>query len=286
MSTRVPGEEVEEAESGNVSFKDFLETTSPGQERAVADFAVSLPHGWGVAKPAIQLHCSKPKCERIQFFSSTDQGEVRFDAGDVFLHYRCRNCRVTEKVFAIRVREQSSYGGHLTKIGEWPLFGPPLPARLQRLVQPDRAFLVKGFRSEIAGFGVGAFAYYRRVVEEEKDRLIDEMIKVCKKIPGAEKFVPVLEGAKKQVQFSKAVEEIADAIPDVLRIDGRNPLTLLHQALSRSLHSETDEHCLETAHAIRIVLAALAERMSEVLKEDAEVTKAVGKLLASRKTSK
>lgn len=91
-----------------------------------------------------------------------------------------------------------------------------------------------------------------------------------------------LEDAKKEVQFTKAVEKIADAIPDALRIDGRNPLTLLHQALSRNLHAGSDEQCLEAAHAIRVVLAALAERMSLLLKEDAEVAKAVGKLLASK----
>src|SRR5207248_1409519 len=79
--------------------------------------------------------------------------------------------------------------------------------------------------------------------EDQKDRLIDEIVKVCKRIPGAQGLIPGLESAKKQIQFTKAIEEIADAIPDVLRIDGHNPLTLLHRALSKGLHAESDEQC-------------------------------------------
>jgi hypothetical protein len=180
------------------------------------------------------------------------------------------------------VVEHVAGDGRLLKIGEQPAFGPPLPARLQRLVQSDRDFLVKGFQSEIKGQGVGAFAYYRRVVEDGKDQLINEIIKVCKKTPGADQFIDGLEEAKKQVQFTKAVEQIADAIPEALRISGHNPLTLLHQALSKSLHKDSDEDCLEAAHAIRVVLAAFAERLSQLLKDEAEVTKAITKLLTPK----
>jgi hypothetical protein len=37
---------------------------------------------------------------------------------------------------------------------------------------------------------------------------------------------------------------------------------------------------LEAAHDIRVLLGAFAERLSQLLKEDAEVTKAVSKLMA------
>jgi hypothetical protein len=203
---------------------------------------------------------------------------TRFDA---VLHYQCRNCQRTKKTFAIRAKQD----GHLLKMGEEPAFGPPLPARLQRLVQPDRDLLVKGYQSEIRGHGIGAFAYYRRVVEDGKDRLIDEIIKVCRKIPRAETFIPKLEQAKKETQFTNAVQLIADAIPDALRIDGHNPLTLLHQALSKSLHNDSDEECLEAAEAIRLVLTEFADRLSQLLKEQAELTKALSKLFKSKSST-
>jgi hypothetical protein len=166
----------------------------------------------------------------------------------------------------------------IMKIAEVPQFGPPLPARLQRLVESDRDFLLKGFQSENKGFGIGAFACYRRVVEDHKNNLIDEIIETCRKIPAAENLIPNLEEARSETQFSKAIKRIGDAIPEALRIDRHNPLTLLHQALSRDLHSASDEECLQAASAIRFVLTELSERMSQITRGNSELKTALGKL--------
>ena len=186
------------------------------------------------------------------------------------------------KVFALRLLRRNNANGTLMKIGEVPEYGPPLPARLQRLVQSERDFLVKGFKSENQGFGIGAFVYYRRLVEDLKNDLIDEIIKTCGKVHNAAAFVPALEKARKETQFSKAIEEIGDAIPDALRIDGHNPLTLLHQALSRDLHSSSDEACLDAASAIRVVLTELSERIAQITRETSELKAARSKLFQKK----
>jgi hypothetical protein len=65
----------------------------------------------------------------------------------------------------------------------------------------------------------------------------------------------------------------------------RNPLTLLHSALSEGLHAQTDEECLEIATSIRVVMADFAERMGQALKDEAELTSAVSRLLNKKGTS-
>jgi hypothetical protein len=72
---------------------------------------------------------------------------------------------------------------------------------------------------------------------------------------------------------------VRDAIPDVLRIKGHNPITLLHGALSEGLHAKSDEECISIATSIRIVLSELAERMSEVLRDERELDEALSRLL-------
>jgi len=96
--------------------------------------------------------------------------------------------------------------------------------------------------------------------------------------PGSRKLRR-LAGAEKETQFSKAIEAIKDGIPEVLRIGPHNPLTLLHSALSEGLHEHTDKECLEIAQEIRLVLTELAERLSQALKEEAELQTAVSRLL-------
>ena len=67
-------------------------------------------------------------------------------------------------------------------------------------------------------------------------------------------------------------------LPQVLLINGQNPLTLLHSALSEGLHAKTDEHCLVLAHAVRVVLTELSDRLSQALKDEAELRSAISLL--------
>jgi hypothetical protein len=73
-----------------------------------------------------------------------------------------------------------------------------------------------------------------------------------------------LTAAKNETQFTRAVEVVKHGIPQALLVNGHNPLTLLHKALSEGLHAQTDEECLELATAIRVVLADLVERLKEM----------------------
>ena len=95
-------------------------------------------------------------------------------------------------------------------------------------------------------------------------------------------MVEALEAAKAETQFTTAIDKVKPAVPEALLISGRNPLTLLHSALSQGMHAETDEECLELASSIRILLSELAERTTAVLKDSAELDKAVSRLMARK----
>ena len=127
--------------------------------------------------------------------------------------------------------------------------------------------------------GVGAFAYYRRVVENQKSQLLDEIIRVAEKVGAPDEMLTDLKRAKVETQFTKAVEDVKHGIPASLLVSGHNPLTLLHSALSKGIHARTDEECLALAASIRCVLADMADRLGHALKERAELDEAVNKLM-------
>lgn len=234
--------------------------------------------------PDLVLHCASEVCQGDRVFAFTGSAPslpVR-QWDQLFLRYVCRNCRQRGKTFAVDMYASGTGGGIAIKVGEWPPFGPPTPARLISLIGPDRDLFLRGRRGENQGLGIGAFAYYRRVVENQKNRLLDEIIRVSRQLGVKADKIAVLEGAKKETQFGKAVDMVKDAIPESLLIQGHNPLTLLHKALSEGLHAESDEECLAAAKAIRVVLAALAERIGEVLRDDAELKEAVSRLLVDK----
>jgi hypothetical protein len=123
------------------------------------------------------------------------------------------------------------------------------------------------------------------MVENQKARLLDAIINVGQKTRISPESIAVLEAAKKETQFSKAIDCVKEAIPDAIRIDGHNPLTLLHGPLSAGIHDKSDEECLQLATSIREVLFALADRITQTLKEQKSLDDAITHLLTSRRDS-
>lgn len=198
------------------------------------------------------------------------------------VRYHCRLCRLSPKSYSLLFKSSSGAWKTdctVTKYGELPLFGPHVPAKLQRMIQPDRDAFMKGRRAEAHGLGIGAFAYYRRVVENQKDRLLSEIIRVGQQIGASNDTIELLENAKTERQFSAAVEKVKDAVPEVLKIRGHNPFTLLHSALSKGIHNQSDEECLAIATDIRVVLTAFAEKISTAINDDNELNAAVARLM-------
>jgi hypothetical protein len=282
----LPPDERDPAESDGedaMAYARFLEATPPGQYVEVSDYWVARgPSNYPyTAAPTIQLHCPSETCNGPRLFDQVAGGEhaALGDRKTRIVEYRCRNCNKALKVFALIGVSMPARRGGVYKLGEFPPFGPPVPTRAIKLVGTDRELFLQGRRAENQGLGIGAFAYYRRVVEDQKNRLFDEIIKVAERIGSAPAVIDGLRSARSETQFSRAVDEAKDLIPAVLLIDGHNPLTLLHRALSFSIHEHTDAECLAAAEAIRVVLYELAERIGAALKDTAELKRALHQLM-------
>lgn len=282
-----------------VSFAEFLESTPPGRLTQVSDlrsstrYTTSQSFGGGsavlyekLAQPMIRLHCGTDVCGGERSFGPSGSAPDFSSEGiEHFLAYTCLNCGGTWKTFALRLLAKPGGGsGTAIKFGEFPPFGPPTPPRLLSLIGPDREAYLKGRRAESQGLGIGAFAYYRRIVEEQKTRLLDEILRVAERTQAPGDMIATLKRARGEQQFHKAVEMVRNAVPDSLKIDGHNPLVLLHRALSEGLHAQSDEECLELASDIRLVLEDLAERAAAALKDHAELQSAIARLTRPRKS--
>jgi hypothetical protein len=270
------------------SMKHFLESVPPsGQMTKIDDLTFRRPQSVGLhlTIPELNLHCAE--CNGIRYFDCgqtliPDSGKYR----ELFLTYNCRNCQKQQKTYALRVYAfAGSSNGMALKFGERPHFGIPTPAKVVKLLAAEKDYFEKGRRSEGQGLGIAAFAYYRRVVENRKNEIIGKIMEVAVKLGGSDELVVELEAARRERQFSKAIESIKHGLPQMLLIDGHNPLSLLHDALSEGLHAETDEDCLELARSIRAVLFELVDRLSMAMTDDAQLKSAVNTLL-QRKQAK
>lgn len=270
------------------TFAEFLENAPPNQLAHISDLVETTYTitSYTLNEPILQLHCTDDSCEGIRSFrcaeiSSEGRRLIENQFRDFYVTYQCSNCQNKQRTFSLRaiVFKNGPPRGICLKFGEIPTYGPPIPPRLIKLIGPDREEFLKGSRCENQGLGIGAFTYYRRVVENQKDRIFEQIIKVCEKIRAPQNKIDALREAQKEIQFSKALGMAKGVMPESLLIDGQNPILLLHRALSRGVHKFTDEECLQLASSVREVLGELSERLSAVLKDKAELTKALSTLM-------
>jgi hypothetical protein len=277
-----------------LSAAKFLEGVPPGEAMLLAADAWEFPqHGYPTFTwPPVELYCSNITCAGFRFADPGVDSPVEFHAHNqersVWCAYKCRNCKTFLKLFAIvltspRARNRA---GSALKVGEYPVFGPHLPPNVFELLGGDADYFLKGHRSEAQGLGIAAFAYYRRVVENQRTHIFDEIISAAEHVGADAEMIERLKQLKQTWRFQQSVDEIKGCLPQILLIEGQNPLELLHPVLSDSIHDRSDEEALEIAGEIRLVLINLAERIALAKTQSEELKKAVAKLSARKANRK
>jgi hypothetical protein len=274
----------------------FLETTPPNCPARIPGVATLKYYQdnrfhWvaEVVPKRLQLHCDVD--DGVRRFELDASASNRLGVGFRFLAYSCRDCRESTKTYALVTElkpvnaegRESRSDVEVMKLGEFPPFGAPIARRIQKLLDTEDLELYrKGSRSEAQGLGIGAATYFRRIVERRWKLLVRELRSAAAKLGHAD--LAVFDDALRETQFSAAVRTLRGAMPDKLLIlNGQNPLTLLHSALSVQLHGLTDEQCLQQAADIRVVLTALLENIADVLKDQEELRSAADRLKKIRR---
>jgi len=271
------------------TLTEFFETVPPHTIVDVANIAV---FGQSVIssleEPVLYLYCQSDTCGGFRHFKASTSCSVHMMEGrNGFQVYVCKNCGKSVKTYALRATPVGKgKNWKMMKYGELPDFGPPTSSRVRKLIGSSWDLYQKGCQSENQGKGIGAFAYYRRVVDSQKNKIFDELIKVSERLGADKQLISELTAAKEEHQFKGSIDKIKHALPQALMINGHNPLTLLYTALSDGLHNHSERDCLILAAHIRTVLTAMIERMAEAVKDDKELDAAVAKLLEMGRAKK
>jgi hypothetical protein len=246
----------------------------------------SQPQYGNISFPSeIRVHCDHPKCEGVRRHSrhKTDKFEL-YENFYHFVVYVCSNCTESLKVFAVKAEreDEDKCSGICTKVYQEPPFGQPIPKRLFHVIgETNREHFLQARRAVARGLGIGAYGYYRRIVENTKFDLVGSVLEIARATSASSAQIELLKKAQTETQFSKAIEMLRDvsAIPAVLLIDGHNPLALLHDLLSEGIHQLSDGECLERAQEAEVILCEIADRMQIALTERKTVKAAVTSIL-------
>lgn len=234
-------------------------------------------------KVQINMHC--PSCRSNQTFVMTNEyweGEEysNFPLGDRVcrVRYLCVHCQQFERFFFLRFDSQRT---SVMKVGQFPAWEVAGNTEVERLLGEHSDYFKKGLISESQGYGIGAFGYYRRIVEEIIDQLLDEVSELFSE-EEKQRYQEALAATKKTIVTQEKIDIVKDILPPILRPQGMNPLSVLHSALSEGLHAESDEACLTYAETVREVLVFLVDQVAASKRASVGFTENMRKLLDKR----
>ncbi|MDC1205353.1 hypothetical protein N8083_00700 [Candidatus Pacebacteria bacterium] len=230
--------------------------------------------------------------------------EVDHDADDEIvskafrLKYMCSACDKNIRLFFIHIffqtetRTDESTGKegkyeivYAQKVGQIPAWSIAMDKNLEKELADHATLYKRGLENESQGYGIGAFAYFRRITETVIDDLLDS---VSALLEGEEKtkYEEALAKTKETRVTQEKIDLVKELLPTSLRPDGMNPLGVLHSALSEGLHAETDEECLEYADEIKQTLVYLVNQIERSRSASKTFTESMRKILDKRSPKK
>jgi hypothetical protein len=244
-----------------------------------------------LTRPSIHMHC--PVCASEQTFTMDNHYFEAFVQGMnsaspvrptpvtapvAFIIYRCTSCRESLRHFAIKF---DSENGYVMKVGQEPPWEITMDRALEKKLATRAHYFKKGLICESQGYGIGAFGYYRRIVEEIIDDLLEEIPNLMSG-EQREQYLEALQRAENTTVTQDKIDLVKDLLPPILRPDGMNPLSLLHSTLSEGLHGESDERCLELAVEVRETLIFLVSQIEVTRESSSRFTESMRRLLDRR----
>jgi hypothetical protein len=238
----------------------------------------------------LQLACIQDQCvARGPTTWVRDRQSDESWVGGTWVVYKCSHCDHGQRIYWLRIEEGereaktapegrvTRHPGEppppppplvalaITKLGQSPIWAPELPNRLEKnLTSSSKELLKKGVACLGQSYGIGACAYFRRLIEDESGAILD----VVQKQAEADGDDAVLENLK-QARVAKTADErvkiASQHVPRTLKPGGREPLKILYGVLSGPLHSETEEQSMQRAVDVFETLKFLFVELKEHL---------------------
>lgn len=262
-------------------FADFLVNAPLYRVEYFAGFPVSQSSSgsfvWIDVPTLVDRRCEKcgPTKWRL-----TKQGATASERQFSPLPYKCRNCEDAEFTVWI-VWSQSDEAIAIVKAGQYPKLEITIPKDFDEALGDKRALYIKGMTLRHNAYGIGALTYFRRLVEDTTDEMLDLLEKSMEETNAEPAAIERLKEARKRPRFEDKVRIAGEVIPAHLRPGGINPFATLYELLSVGLHDLSDDECCDIVDAMDESLKFIYTRLKTHVQE-AKVYELAAKNLSAK----
>lgn len=279
----------------DLGLSDFL-SNAPLYKKFESDKAATSPYDF--QDFGISVFCEIEKATQTHNLSLHPEfakkfwGEQPADVHSLFVRhapdqlsfvqqYRgiCQSCKKHHLELLLKVDlirgDDNSTRMILQKLGQHPTSKIKLNSYVRKYLNDENKELYQKALMNIShGYGLGAFAYLRRVVENQLMAFLQDISLFD--YPESESLAQVLASHKTKHDTSKLIESVYQFLPETLKAIGTNPFKFLYAELSSGIHESNDGDCLERAIAMDKILVFVIERISQEKNEVSEIRRLIG----------
>lgn len=198
-------------------------------------------------------------------------------SGTSYFEFSCVSCRKSHRKYLVE-QMLDAENIRLQKYGELPRSKLPRNRALQKFLSDDLDNYEKAIICLSHEYGVAAFAYFRRVVENNIYKLLDLVQQDALSSGGDQATLGAIAELRKESPMSEKIKVANLALPSYLKPDGLNPLGRLYQVLSEGIHSLSESECLAKAKATSECLTFLVSELASRQEHRASFKSIVGEL--------
>lgn len=239
---------IEAADLNNLVFNFFCK-----QEKEIQPFRLTTP-----------IHNGNIHSAFTHVPDSLSEGAI-IDFTEMFTGI-CQSCEkytINLIISGASQKEKPKY--FVRKIGQYPApesSDLKLPTDLSGFLNDeDCEFYRKGLKSLEMNQGLGAFSYFRKMLENEMERIIETLSNPYS--PDGNKIAEAIAAYRKEPQKSKLIEDITYYLPNTLKEHGANILLVLCDTASMDIRGLTEKECIKKSKDIDTLFRYLVRKINE-----------------------
>jgi hypothetical protein len=169
----------------------------------------------------------------------------------------------------------------IRKYGQWPGWSISPPREIEAALDAVNLDLYKkALVCMSQAYGLGAVAYFRRVIENELPALLD-LVEEAATADADEEALDTVRRARESRIADEKLRLVADHVPRTLRPGGANPLAILYDQFSRGIHALSDEDCLAVAMKLRSTFDFVFKNLRQLTRDAKEYAAQIAALAAN-----
>lgn len=196
-------------------------------------------------------------------YSSDEYSRVKITSNIYPFLFKCHSCSLSEYTFFIKVDIEN---GQVSKVGQnpsWLSTNVDKERKIYKLLENDADFFKKALICQSQGYGIAAFSYYRRVVENSIGKILNNIRSFLERENSPLKYIEEIDKALNATIMDDRIKIAQNAIPESLKENGINPLKTIYDTLSAGIHRLPEEECLKKCKDMQIALSYLIQKLPQ-----------------------